>query len=160
LEKEFLQIITQHQGIILKVCRMYGNNHDDAEDLFQEIVLQLWRSYPGFRHEAKVTTWMYRLALNTAITSLRKGSQKLQWQPLKLQHLNFSAPEDQRLDVQYDQELQQAINVLNKLDKALVMLYLDERSYREMAEIMEMSEVNIGVKINRIKKKLKEILNP
>ncbi|GAA4427916.1 RNA polymerase sigma factor [Pontibacter saemangeumensis] len=160
MEKEFLQIVSRHQGILLKICRMYGNNRDEAEDLFQEIVLQLWRSYPGFRHEAKVTTWMYRLALNTAITSLRRSSHSVKWQPLKLQHLNFSEPAANRLDVEYDQELQKAINALNKLDKALVMLYLDEKSYREMAEIMEMSESNIGVKINRIKKKLKETLNP
>lgn len=139
---------------------MYGKSRDDAEDLFQEMVLQLWRSFPSFRHEAKVTTWMYRLALSTAITSLRKSSRKPQWQPLKLGHLNFSDPETNRLDVEYDQELQRAINALNKLDKALAMLYLDERTYREMAEIMEMSETNIGVKINCIKKKLKEILNP
>ena len=160
MEKEFLQVISQHQGILLKVCRLYGSSRDDAEDLFQEMVLQLWRSFPNFRHEAKVTTWLYRLALNTAITSLRRNSRKPQWQPLKLQHLNFSGPETERLDVEYDQELQQAINALNKLDKALVMLYLDEKTYRDMAEIMEMSEANVGVKINRIKKKLKEILNP
>ena len=160
MEKEFLQIISQHQGILLKVCRIYGSSRDDAEDLFQEMVLQLWRSFPNFRHEAKVTTWLYRLALNTAITSLRRNSRKPRWQPLKLQHLNFSGPETERLDVEYDQELQQAINALNKLDKALVMLYLDEKSYREMAEIMEMSETNVGVRISRIKKKLKEIINP
>lgn len=160
MEKEFLQIISQHQGILLKVCRIYGSSRDDAEDLFQEMVLQLWRSYPSFRHDAKVTTWLYRLALNTAITSLRSNSRRPQWQPLKLQHLNFSGPETERLDVEYDQELQRAINALNKLDKALVMLYLDEKSYREMAEIMEMSESNVGVRISRIKKKLKEIINP
>lgn len=159
MEKEFLKIITKHQGIILKVCRMYGSGCDDAEDLFQEIVLQLWRSFPNFRHDSRVTTWMYRLALNTAITSLRK-SKKQQWQPLKLGHLNLADSEAERLDVVYDRELQTALNALNKLDKALVMLYLDEKSYREMAEIMELSEANIGVKINRIKKKLKEILNP
>lgn len=139
---------------------MYGNGQDDAEDLFQEMVLQLWRSFPNFRHEAKVTTWLYRLALNTAITSLRKNSRKPQWQPLKLQHLNFPEPETERLDVEYDQELQRAIAALHKLDKALVMLYLEEKSYSEMAEIMEMSENYVGVKINRIKKKLREILNP
>ena len=160
MEKEFLKIISQHQDILLKVCRMYGSSCDDAEDLFQEMVLQLWRSFPSFRHEAKVTTWMYRLALNTAITSLRSNSRRPQWQPLKLQHLNFSGTETERLDVEYDQELQRAINALNKLDKALVMLYLDEKSYREMAEIMEMSESNVGVRISRIKKKLKEIINP
>ena len=103
---------------------------------------------------------MYRLALNTAITSLRKNSSSPQWQPLKSGHFNLSEPESERLDVTYDLELQRALNVLNKLDKALVMLYLEEKSYREMAEIIELSEANIGVKINRIKKKLKEILNP
>ncbi len=160
MEKEFINIITKHQGIILKVCRMYSKGHSDAEDLFQEITIQLWRSYPMFADEAKVTTWMYRIALNTAITRLRKGSRHLKWHALSYQQLNYAQPDEQRIDIVYEQELQMALDKLNRFDKALVLLYLDEKSYKEMAEIMELSESNIGVKINRIKRKLKQILNP
>jgi RNA polymerase sigma-70 factor (ECF subfamily) len=160
LEKEFTNIISTHQGIILKVCRMYCNDRDDSEDLFQEIVLQLWRSYPAFKADAKVSTWMYRIGLNTAITRLRKNSRKPLTQSLSIEHQNLKDPLPQRIDIEYGEELQTAINMLNKLDKALVMLYLDEKNYKEIAEIIGISESNVGVKINRIKKKLQEIINP
>jgi len=138
---------------------MYCNHHD-SEDLFQEIVLQLWKSYPTFNHESRITTWMYRVALNTAISSLRKGKRTLGNQQLSSLHDNLQENKDIRIDIQYDHALQQAILALNRFDKALVLLYLDENSYLEMSEIMGISESNIGVKINRIKKKLKQILNP
>ena len=160
MEKEFTNIISTHQGIIFKVCRMYCNDREDSEDLFQEIVLQLWRSYPAFNAQAKVSTWMYRIGLNTAITRLRKNNRKPLTQPLSIEHQNLKDPVPQRMDIEYGEELQTAINMLNKLDKALVMLYLDEKSYKEIAEIMGISESNVGVKINRIKKKLQEIINP
>ncbi len=160
MEKEFTDIISTHQGIILKVCRMYCNDHDDSEDLFQEIVLQLWRSYPAFKGDAKVSTWMYRIGLNTAITRLRKNSRKPLTQSLSIEHQNLRDTVPQRIDIEYREELQTAINMLNKLDKALVMLYLDEKSYKEIAEIIGISESNVGVKINRIKKKLQEIIKP
>ena len=160
LEKEFIEIITDNQGIILKVCRMYCNDTTDSEDLFQEIVLQLWRSYPKYKGDAKVSTWMYRVALNTAITRLRKSSKRKDIYPLTDQHYDLPESDSRRLDIEYDHELRVAINALNKFDRALVMLYLDEKSYKEMAEILEISESNIGVKISRIKQKLKEIINP
>ncbi len=160
MEARFIEILSKHQGILLKVCRMYCYNMDDADDLFQEIVLQLWKSFPRFQGQAKVSTWMYRIALNTAITRLRKQYGKLN-QLTSLQPLsNFQDDQSQRIDIQYEEELYRAINQLNRFDKALVMLYLEEKSYEEMAEIMSISETYIGVKINRIKKKLKEIINP
>jgi RNA polymerase sigma-70 factor, ECF subfamily len=139
---------------------MYTNDPSDSEDLFQEIVLQLWRSYPRFNGKCKITTWMYRVGLNTAITRLRKSSNTPIIGQLGVEHENFADPDNNAIDIEYQQELQIAINTLNKFDKALVMLYLDEKSYKEMAEIMEISESNVGAKVNRIKKKLKEILNP
>ncbi len=160
LEKEFIKIISDHQGIILKICRMYCNERNDSEDLFQEIVLQLWRSYPKYNGTAKVSTWMYRIGLNTAITRLRKNSRRRDNYPLSDKDSEFPQSDSTRIDIEYDKELQAAIHTLNKFDKALVMLYLDEKSYKEMAEIMGITESNIGVKISRIKQKLKEILNP
>lgn len=139
---------------------MYGTSHDDNEDLFQEILLQLWKSYPSFKGTAKISTWIYRVGLNTAITRLRRNTRKIHVQQLSFSHENLAESNSPRIDVEYDKELQRAINVLNRFDKALVMLYLDEKSYREMAEILGLSESNIGVKINRVKKKLKELVNP
>lgn len=103
---------------------------------------------------------MYRLALNTAITRLRKNSRRPGTSSILDQHLGIPEQKSQRIDIEYDQELQAAIDSLNKFDKALMLLYLDEKSYKEMSEIMELSESNIGVKISRIKQKLKEKLNP
>jgi RNA polymerase sigma-70 factor, ECF subfamily len=158
LEKEFINIISAHQGVILKVCRMYCNDREDSEDLFQEIVLQLWRSYPAFRGDAKLSTWIYRIGLNMAITRLRKQLRKPVTLPISMEHQNFTEMSSQRMDVEYGTELQAAIDTLNKFDKALLLLYLDEKSYKEIAEIIGLSESNVGVKINRIKRRLKEMI--
>jgi len=160
LEKSFLKDINEHQGIILKVCSMYCDDRDDSEDLFQEIVLQLWKSYSGFKGEAKISTWMYRVALNTAITRLRKTKRRPDNQRLGNDNFDIAEVANNRLDIQFSAELQQAINMLNRVDRALMMLYLDETSYSEIAEIIGISESNVGVKINRIKNRLKSILNP
>lgn len=103
---------------------------------------------------------MYRICLNTAITRLRKNREKSNLQPLSVAHENFADPLQPRMDITYGEALNVAINTLNRFDKALLMLYLDENSYKEMAEIMELSEANIAVKINRIKNKLKLIFKP
>ena len=139
---------------------MYCSDNTDAEDLFQEMLLHLWKAYPQFNRDSKVSTWMYRIGLNTAITRLRKNNRRPQFQELLSVHNSMPEAGTQRMDLLFDKELQQAINSLNKLDKALLMLYLDEKSYKEIAEIMGFSESNVGVKINRIKKRLKEIMNP
>lgn len=160
MEPEFLSAINENQGILFKVCRIYCSDNTDAEDLFQEILLQLWRSYPRFNRVSKVSTWMYRIALNTAITRLRKLNRSPRLQELSFIQNSIPEHTPSRLDILFDKELQSAISSLDKLDKALVMLYLDEKSYKEIAEIMNLSESNVGVKINRIKKKLKEKMNP
>jgi RNA polymerase sigma-70 factor (ECF subfamily) len=160
LEKSFLRDIHEHQGIILKVCSMYCDDRDDSQDLFQEIVLQLWKSYSRFKGEAKVSTWMYRVALNTAITRLRKTKRRPDNQRLDKDDFNITEVANSRLDIQFNSELQQAIDMLNRFDRALMMLYLDEKSYSEIGEIMGISESNVGVKLNRIKNRLKSILNP
>jgi RNA polymerase sigma-70 factor, ECF subfamily len=159
LEEEFLQSVNEHQGIIIKVCRMYCADSTDAEDLFQEILLQLWKSWPTFHATSKVSTWIYRIGLNTAITRLRKNSRRPDLQALSFAQDAIGEIPSQRLDILFDQELQAAINELDKFDRALVMLYLEEKSYKEIGEIMGLSESNVGVKINRIKKQLKEKIN-
>lgn len=139
---------------------MYCQDNDDVNDLFQDMLLQLWQAWPSFKGASKLTTWMYRICLNTAIARLRKSSRSPVLQALTLTHYAMPDAGPQRLDILFDTELQAAIDGLDRIDKALIMLYLDEKSYKEIAEIMEMSETNVGVKLNRIKTKLKERMRP
>lgn len=155
MEEEFLKSVNKHQGIIFKVCRMYCSDNIEAEDLFQEILLQLWKSWPRFNQNSTVSTWIYKIGLNTAITRLRKKNMKPLHHGLTKAQNNIADASSERLDITFEKELQEAIVGLDKVDKALVMLYLDEKTYKEIAEIMGLSENNVGVKINRIKKKLK-----
>ena len=122
--------------------------------------MQLWKAYPQFNKTSKVSTWMYRVGLNTAITRLRKNNRSPSFEELASVHQALPETGVQRLDILFDKDLQGAIDRLDKFDRALLMLYLDEKSYKEIAEIMGLSESNVGVKVNRIKKKLKEIMNP
>lgn len=138
---------------------MYCDDNEDAEDLFQDILFQLWKSWPTFNSDSRVSTWMYRIGLNTAITRLRKNKRRPLFQSLSLAQHSIPNDPSQRLDILFDEELQNAIASLNKMDKGIVMLYLDEKSYKEIAEIMGLTESNVGVKINRIKEKLRKTIN-
>lgn len=161
LRKEFVQLIAQDQALIHKVCSMYCRDPEERKDLFQEIVLQLWRSYPTFKHESKVSTWMYRVALNTAVSSFRKDSRRPHHGSLSDMELDIPAMPDTspeyELKIKY---LYAAIDQLSQVEKAIVMLYLEERSYDEMAEIIGITKTNVGVKLNRIKAKLEKLLTP
>ncbi len=157
LKDEFSALITQNQDIIHKVCNVYCPIPQDREDLFQEVVYQLWKSYNTFRGEAKFTTWMYRVALNTAITSFKKF--KKQPPPREINEKILQYPE--QTDDIFDERLKslyESIAQLSDIEKAVIMLHLEEHSYQDIAKIMGITESNVGVKINRIKKKLKEIL--
>ncbi len=158
VDKAFLRLIKEHQGIIHKVCSIYCNDPVDKQDLFQEIVLQIWRAYPSFKGQSKVSTWMYRIGLNTAISLFRKKKRRPQLQALSpIEYQIAATPVDQELEERL-KLLRRAIEKLNKVEKAIIMLYLEEHSYTQIAEIMGMSESNIGVKIHRIKSKLKQIV--
>lgn len=157
---EFTKLIEQNQGIIHKVCRIYTDDAMSHNDLFQEIVLQLWKSYDSFKGDSKFSTWMYRVGINTAITLFRKKSRKPGHDRLDKHHFYIeSEQKDEDLEFQI-MMLKKAINQLNDIERALVLLYLEELPYREIAETMGITEVNARVKMNRIKKKLKEMLNP
>jgi RNA polymerase sigma-70 factor (ECF subfamily) len=157
VKNEFSKLITEHQDILHKVCHVYCPNPSDREDLFQEIVYQLWKSYNTFRGDSKFTTWMYRVALNTAITGFKKYQK--QPKPKDLNDRILQMPE-KKDDLTEDRlkALYEAISTLNDIDKALIMLHLEENTYQEIAVIMGITETNVGVKLNRIKKKLKEIM--
>lgn len=160
LEHKFVGDLEQNQNIVHKVCRIYTNNQDAHNDLFQEISIQLWKAYPKFRGEAKFSTWMYRVALNTAITLYRKSKRAIKTQDFdsvlyKIESSEYDDTEEEQLKVLY-----KAIHHLSDIEKALIFLYLEDKNYREIAETMGITEVNARVKMNRIKNKLKKILNP
>ena len=149
LDKDFVELISNHQKLVHKVCNVYCYTIEDRKDLFQDIVLQLWRSYPSFKGRSSLSTWMYRVALNTAITQQRK--KKTQMVPLE------QVPDQEPVadDQQNDHSLLKAlINELDKIDKSLILLYLEQKNYKEIAEIMGLSKTNVSVKLVRIKKKL------
>lgn len=155
MEKDFLKIVEVNQGIIYKVCKMYRDTREDQEDLFQEIVLQLWKSYPKFRRESKVSTWMYRIALNTALVIYRKKKIELELKetiPVDYHSKYIETPSEN------EERLFAAIRTLNKAERAIIALYLEDYPYNEIAEITGITENYVGVKISRIKEKLKKIL--
>jgi RNA polymerase sigma-70 factor, ECF subfamily len=156
LKEPFLLIINQNQGLILKVCNMYCDTKEDREDLFQDIVLQLWRSYPSFQKGSKISTWMYRVALNTAITRVRKEARREKFAELGTEAFTVPTLEgdtDEHLLLMY-----QGIKQLSQVDQALTLLYLEECSYKEIAEIMGLSESNVGFKLNKIKTRLRALV--
>lgn len=160
LEQQFVELLEKHQNIVHKVCRLYTNNRDAHNDLFQEITIQLWRAFPKFRGDAKFSTWMYRVGLNTAITLYRKNKRSLTTQDydevqFKIKAEEYDDTEEQQLRVLY-----KAIHQLNDIEKALVFLYLEDKNYKEISETLGITEVNARVKMNRVKTKLKTILNP
>jgi len=158
LEEKFLQIIKENQGIIHKVCNMYCDFDEDRNDLFQEIVAQLWKSFPTFRSESKVSTWMYRVALNTAITSFKKNKRRPDQG--RLTYENFEI-EDEKYDSETDENIKQlhhAVARLTGIEKSIVLLYLENKKYEEIAEITGITQNYVRVKMNRIKKKLKKLM--
>ncbi|MDO5510695.1 MAG: sigma-70 family RNA polymerase sigma factor [Weeksellaceae bacterium] len=159
-KNEFTDLIEQNQGIVHKVCRMYTQDAMAHDDLFQEIVLQLWRSYDSFKGDSKFSTWMYRVGINTAITFYRKKKNRPEYQSIELQHFRIAHQEqDENLEYRM-QMLHKAIEQLNDVERALTLLYLEDLPYNEIADTMGITAVNARVKMNRIKKKLKDILTP
>ena len=158
-ENKFIKLINEHQGLIHKVCIMYESDRDVRNDLFQEIVLQLWRSFNSFRGESKITTWMYRIALNTAISGYRKQTRNVKTEDLNEMHFNISEQyggDDVEENVQ---KLQWAIRQLSDIERAMVMMALEEISYDEIAETIGITQNNVRVRMNRIREKLRRLMS-
>ena len=156
-ELQFRQWLSEHTGLLLKVVRSFAEGPADEDDLFQEILLQVWLSLPGFRDDSKPTTWLYRVALNTAL-AWKRGEKKHRRRQGSLSISEAAAPgvasaQSQRNDEIVDQ-LYAAIRALPPAKRALVVLYLDGFTYREIADVVGISESNVGVSLNRIKKQL------
>ena len=160
LEHSFVKQLKENQNIIHKICRLYTSGEDAHKDLFQEITIQLWKAFPKFRGDSKFSTWAYRVALNTAITLYRKNKRSLLQLNLKddsisLNDVEYNYEEEEQIKLMY-----KAVYQLNDIEKALVFMYLEDKDYSEISETLGISEVNARVKMNRIKGKLKKILNP
>jgi RNA polymerase sigma factor (sigma-70 family) len=154
-QEGFQTLVEEHKKILYKVCNSYCRNRDDREDLAQEIIIQLWQSFGKFDERCRFSTWMYRIALNVAISFYRRESTRTRHVISDEEHLleaiddADSQPEDIRL-------LYQFIEGLDPLNKALVLLYLDGNSYQEIADVLGISETNVATKINRLKKTMKQ----
>ena len=156
-EKRFEKDIREHELLIYKVCRIYTSSEADRKDLFQEIVIQLWNSYSKYKGQAKFSTWLYRVAINTAITGLRKQKNFIiSFEPFAL-NANISDDNYYEDEEEKIRQLYAAIEQLNQVEKAIVMLYMEEKPYDEMEEILGISQGNLRVKMNRIKEKLREL---
>jgi RNA polymerase sigma-70 factor (ECF subfamily) len=160
LEKSFVQQLQENQNLIHKICRLYTDGEDAHKDLFQEITIQLWKAYPQFRGDSKFTTWAYRVGLNTAITLYRKKTKSINTIEFDGKIHKFDQDEYNYEEEEHIKLLYQAVQQLNDIEKALVFMYLEDKDYSEIAETLGISEVNARVKMNRIKGKLKTILNP
>lgn len=155
--KEFTELIEKNQGIIFKVSGMYCDNESCRKDLFQDILLQLWKSYPTYNGQSKFSSWMYRVSLNTAISQFRKekknGKNVIREIPVNITENDNYNEKEKRAEI-----LHRAIGKLSKAEKSVIILYMDDYPYEEISDIIGISVSNVGVKINRIKTKLQKIL--
>jgi RNA polymerase sigma-70 factor (ECF subfamily) len=153
-EESFTRIIRENEGVIFKITTIYTQSEQDQKDLYQEIVYQLWKSFDSFRNESKISTWMYRVALNTAISQLNKSKKHSSTTGLDRVILkqtdNYDAEFENRLKIVYEH-----IHQLDILEKGLILLLLDGKKYGEISEITGLSVTNVGTRISRIKQKLK-----
>lgn len=158
LQTDFIELIENNKKMIYKVSHMYCDSTIDKKDLFQDIISNLWISYPTFQNKSKISTWIYKVSLNTAITWFRdytKQSRSIEYTNLIP---NLADEADSISHELYDQ-LYSAINSLGKIDKAVILLLLDEYSYEEIAEIIGISKTNVATKISRIKLRLRDYLS-
>jgi RNA polymerase sigma-70 factor (ECF subfamily) len=158
LETTFKQWLGEHQGLIYRIVRAYGNTVQDEDDLFQDICLQLWLSIPRFEEKAKVSTWIYRVALNTALV-WNRGEKRRRRQRDRLVTFRPKEHSDSVQSPEIVERLYEAIRKLPKIDASVVLMHLDGLAYDEMSEILGISESNVGVKLNRAKKQLALILD-
>ncbi len=158
MQEKFLTEIDKHQKIIFKICHLYTNNSADFNDLYQDIVLQLWKSYPKFKGFSKLSTWVYRVSLNTALYKLRREKTKIQLDTLVQIHNNIPEISDSENNENIER-VKALLNKLTDIEKALITLYLDEYSINEISEIMGITQTNVATKISRIKQKLKRMYN-
>jgi RNA polymerase sigma factor (sigma-70 family) len=152
-ESEFIEIIKAHEALIYKIARLYANTRDGQQDLYQDIVYQLWKSFASFRGESKIGTWMYRIALNTSIGYLNREKKTTNHQPIDDTLLDRTDPADTLKDEQIE-TLYENIKTLSTIEKAIIFCYLEGKTYDEMADITGLTPTNIGTRLGRIRQKI------
>ncbi|GAA4354464.1 sigma-70 family RNA polymerase sigma factor [Hymenobacter saemangeumensis] len=157
---DFTAALAQYQALLWRVCRLYCTDEDEQQDLYQEIMLQLWKAWPRYEGRAKLSTWLYRIALNVAISAVRERKRRPAAAPLSAATHALPAPAPDGPDSDELAALYRAIASLSQLDKALVLLYLEERPYEEIAEILGITANNARVKMHRAQDKLRHLLLP
>jgi len=157
LKEEFLEILSNYQGILHKVNLIYFRNKADREDNFQEIMYQLWKSFPGLQNRNSIGSWIYAVSINTSISRLKKEARLEYREKLPESIDKFDLIEELSFNENF-RMLLQAIYHLNEIDKSIMLLYLEEKSYDEISEILGISKSNVGVRINRAKELLKQNL--
>ncbi|UOQ55196.1 RNA polymerase sigma factor [Hymenobacter cellulosivorans] len=158
VSSDFLAVVNANQGILHRMCRLYCQDTDDRQDLYQEIVLQLWRAFPRYEPTAKISTWLYRIALNVAISNLRQRTRRPapeRWGDVPPE---VALPPDAGPDADDLAQLYRAIERLSDVEKAFILLYLEERTYEEMADILGITQNNVRVKMHRVQDKLRHLL--
>jgi RNA polymerase sigma-70 factor (ECF subfamily) len=155
-EKAFIELIQQNERLIYKVCSVYISDAFPLADLYQEVVYNLWKSFPKFRRECSESTWMYRIALNTCITGMRKELRRPQHIPILELKEHLVEPESMEREIR---EMYKLIYQLNTLERAIILLYLEEKSYQEISDITGLTLNNIAIKLKRIKEKLIKMSN-
>jgi RNA polymerase sigma-70 factor, ECF subfamily len=156
-QEEFVRQVQMNQGIILKVCHLYAHSIPDRQDLFQEIVIQLWKAVPKFKEKSKLSTWMYRVALNTAISDFRKKKRSPALSEIEVESLEINIELNETDTEEHFKTLYAAIDRLSEIEKAIVVLYLENKSYEEMEDILGINTNNLRVKMNRIREKLRQL---
>ena len=156
IEKAFIELIRNNERLIYKVCSMYISDEFPIADLYQEVVYNLWKSLPKFRHECSESTWMYRIALNTCITGMRKELRRPKHVPILELKEKLIEPESMEENIR---EMYKLIYQLNTLERAIILLYLEEKTYQKIVDITGLTLSNVAVKLNRIKEKLKRMSN-
>lgn len=158
-KEEFLAILSSYQGILHKVCLLYFRTESDRKDNFQEIVYQMWKSFPNLNNRDRIASWIYNIAINTSISKIRKDSRIVYQADIKDTTEALYNSDEGRMDKNEDMKLLlEAIQMLNAIDKSIILLYLEEYDYEEISNIIGISKSNVGTRINRAKKALKEHL--
>ena len=157
-EKQFIALIKQNEGILHKISNLYADNTVDREDLRQEMIYQLWRSFDSFKGKSQIHTWIYRVAFNTAMVFLNKKKRKIKVVEMNEKMLQKADENDFTKEERLAQ-LYEVIKKLNKIDRVLIMLHLEGKNYKEISEVTGHTETNVGTRLNRIRVKLKEFVN-
>ncbi|MGF1638309.1 MAG: RNA polymerase sigma factor [Cyclobacteriaceae bacterium] len=149
-KKNFIQIINANQGIVKSLCKAYYTNYEDQQDAFQDIILQLWKSFETFRGDSEVSTWIYRVSLNTLLAKARKERNRISTEPLVADQSMPNAMADDGIEL-----LSLVIQTLNGVDKAIIILYLEGYKNKEISQILDISPTNVSTRLNRVKTELK-----